>query len=133
MRVHIGPLMMNPTISLSNIGIDHNVFNDPPDRLPKQDFTVTVTPLTDFWLRLGSTWINANVNASISWFKTYASERTANTLYKLGWIVPGTIVSFKVDGTYVHARERPGFEIDTRAERQETSFNGALDFHALSK
>ena len=36
---------MNPTISVSNIGVDHNVFNDPPDKLPKEDFTFTVTPV----------------------------------------------------------------------------------------
>ena len=33
-KVRLGPLMMNPTISISNIGIDHNVFNDPPDKIP---------------------------------------------------------------------------------------------------
>ena len=31
--------MMNPTLSITNIGIDHNVFNDPPDKNPKDDFT----------------------------------------------------------------------------------------------
>ena len=52
-RVRIGPLMMNPTVSISNIGIDHNVFNDPPDHVPKEDFTVTLTPLSDFWFLSG--------------------------------------------------------------------------------
>ena len=132
-RVRIGPLMMNPTISISNIGIDHNVFNDPPDRIPKQDFTVTVTPLSDFWLHLGPTWVTASVNESLNWYKKYASERTANNFYKLGWRVPGSHMSFKIDGAYVNARERPGFEIDTRAARKETNFSGALDFNALAK
>ena len=132
-RVHIGPLMMNPTIAISNIGIDHNVFNDPPDKIPKQDFTVTVTPLSDFWLHLGPTWIIASMNESINWYQKYATERTANNTYKLGWTVPGAHVSFKVDGAYTSARERPGFEIDTRAARKQTDFSGSLDFHALSK
>ena len=132
-RVRIGPLMMNPTISLSNLGVDHNVFNDPPDKAPKQDFTFTVTPLTDFWLRLGPTWVTASLNEQINWFQKYASERTANNTYKLGWLAPGAHATFKIDGTYISARERPGFEIDTRAARKETVFNGALDFHALPK
>ena len=42
-------------------------------------------------------------------------------------------MSFNVNGAYLSARERPGFEIDTRAERKETTFNSALDFNALSK
>ena len=132
-RVRLGPLMMNPTISISNIGIDRNVFNDPPDKSPKEDFTFTVTPLSDFWLHLGPTWVTASMNESINWYQKYASERTANNQYKLGWSVPGSRMSFKVDGSYINARERPGFEIDTRAARKETTFNGALDVHALSK
>ena len=132
-RVRLGPLMMNPTISISNIGIDRNVFNDPPDKSPKEDFTFTVTPLSDFWLHLGPTWVTASMNESINWYQKYASERTANNQYKLGWSVPGSRMSFKVDGSFINARERPGFEIDTRAARKETNFNGALDVHALSK
>ena len=132
-RVRLGPLMMNPSISISNIGIDHNVFNDPPDKNPKQDFTVTVTPLSDFWIHLGPTWVTASLNESINWYRTYASERTANNTYKLGWRVPGSHLAFKIDGAYISARERPGFEIDTRAARKETLFTGALDFNALSK
>ena len=132
-RVRIGPLMMNPTISITNIGIDHNVFNDPPDKQPKDDFTFTVTPLSDFWLRLGTTWLSASLNEQINWYQKYSSERTANNSYRLGYYVPGARVNFKVDGTYISARERPGFEIDTRASRKEFDFNGHLDFHTLPK
>ena len=132
-RVRLGPLMMNPTISITNIGIDHNVFNDPPSKVPKEDFTVTVTPLSDFWLHLGPTWLTASLNEQINWFQKYVGERTANNTYKLGWNVPGSVISFKIDGAYVNARERPGFEIDTRAARKDTDFRGALDYKALSK
>jgi hypothetical protein len=132
-RVRIGPLMMNPTIALTNVGIDHNVFNDPPDKSPKQDFTFTVTPVSDFWLHLGSTWVTANLNESINWYQKYSTERTANNTYKLGWIVPGALMNFKINGAYVSARERPGFEIDARVARKEIHFDGSVDYHALSK
>ena len=130
-RVRIGPLMMNPTISLSNMGTDHNVFNDAQN--PKSDFTVTITPLSDFWIHAGPTWITASVHESINWYQKYASERTANNTYRLGWHAPLTRMTFHVDGSYVNARERPGFEIDTRAARKETLFTSSLDFNALSK
>jgi hypothetical protein len=132
-KVRLGPLMMNPTISISNIGIDRNVFNDPPDKNPKEDFTVTVTPISDFWLRLGPTWLIANLTESVNWYQKYASERTANTGTKIGWNVPGSRIAFRIDGSYLTAHERPGFEIDTRAGRKETAFTGALDLHVLSK
>jgi len=124
---------MNPTIGLTNIGVDHNVFNDPPNKLPKEDFTFTVTPATDFWLHLGPTWLSATLYEQINWYQKYSSERTANTTYKLGWTGTGARLAFHVNGMYLNARERPGFEIDTRAERKETTFNTALDFNALSK
>jgi hypothetical protein len=132
-KVRLGPLMMNPTISISNIGIDHNVFNDPPDKAPKQDFTVTVTPLSDFWLRLGRTWVTASMNEQINWYQKYATERTANNAYKLGWSVPGSVMSFKVNWAYNNARERPGFEIDARVGRKEVTYSGSADYKALSK
>ena len=132
-RVRLGPLMMNPTISIGNIGIDHNVFNDPPDKAPKQDFTVTVTPLSDFWLRLGPTWVTASLNEEINWYQKYASERTANNTYKLGWSVPGSVASFKVNWVYNNVRERPGFEIDTRVGRKEVTYSGSAEYRALSK
>jgi len=132
-RVRIGPLMMNPTIAVTNIGVDHNVFNDPPDKNPKDDFTFTVTPVSDFWLHLGPTWVTANLNESINWYQKYSSERTASNTYKLGWIVPGAVMNLKLNGAYVSARERPGFEIDTRAARKEVHFDGSADYHAFSK
>ena len=132
-RVRIGPLMMNPTISLTNIGVDHNVFNVAPDKGPVQDFTFTVSPNTDFWLRAGGTWITATMNESINWYQKYSSERTANNEYKLGWIVPTSHIGFKINGAYTNARERPGFEIDTRAARKETQFTTSLDFKGLPK
>ncbi len=132
-RVHLGPLMMNPAISIGNIGIDHNVFNDPPGKIPKQDFTVTVTPTSDFWLHVGPTWVTARMHEAINWFQTYASERTANNEYKLGWSVPGSLMSFKINGAYLDARERPGFEIDSRVGRKEVTYGGSFDYHALSK
>ncbi len=132
-RVRIGPLLMNPTLSITNIGIDHNVFNDPPDKNPKDDFTLTLTPVSDFWLPAGSTWITASLSESLNWYQKYSSERNANTGYKLGWRVPGSFISLKLDSSYLNAHERPGFEIDTRAGRTESTFSGSLDFHALPK
>jgi len=132
-KVRIGPVMMTPAISLTNVGVDHNVFNDPPTRDPKEDFTFTLTPRTDLWLRMGPTWLTGKVDESLTWFEQYASERTANSLYGIGWSMPGSRMAFKVNGTYLNTRERPGFEIDTRAEHTDVTFSGSYDFNAFSK
>src|SRR4029077_20996997 len=87
----------------------------------------------DFWLRAGPTWINATINSQLNWYQKYDTERNASNTYKLGWFVPGSIFSFRIDGSYLNTRERPGFEIDTRAPRTDRQLRVSLDYKALSK
>ena len=87
-RVRLGPLWMNPTISLPNLGIDTNVFNDPPSVTPKRDFTVTASPRTELWLRMGRTWLSGTITEDIVWYQKYTTERSANSSYVLGWKAP---------------------------------------------
>lgn len=132
-RVRIGPLWMNPTVSLTNFGIDQNVFNDPNSATPKQDFTFTATPNTDVWMRVGRSWIEGAVKEELVWFQTYATERAANSTYRIGWKVPLNRLAFDVGGTYANVRDRPGYEIDARSLRIETKLNGSVEVRALSK
>src|SRR5205823_2306633 len=65
-RMRIGPLYVNPTLALTNAGIDTNVFNEASD--PKRDYTVTITPATDLWVRAGPTWFQTNIREDLVWF-----------------------------------------------------------------
>jgi len=130
-RMRIGPLFINPTIALSNAGQDTNVFNDATNA--KTDFTVTVTPGTDLWLRFGRTWFQGNVSEDLVWFQKYASERSANNSYSLKWTVPLNRVILTPSWNYVNTRARPGFEIDARAERTEMAYGGTVELRLFSK
>jgi hypothetical protein len=132
-RVKLGPLWMNPSIALTNLGVDTNVFNDPENVVPKKDFTFTVTPQTDLWLRMGRTWVTGTIKEDIVWYQTYASQRSNNNSYTLGWRVPLTRVSFSVNGNWMNTHDRPGYEIDTRAARSDTTYSGAAEIRAMSK
>lgn len=132
-RVRIGPLWMNPTVSLTNLGVDQNVFNDPDGVSPKQDFTLTATPNTDVWLRVGPSWIQGAVKEELIWYQTYATERAANSTYRIGWKVPLNRLIFDVGGSYANVRDRPGYEIDARSLRIETKVNGSVEVRTLSK
>lgn len=131
--MRIGPLLLNPTISVSNVGVDNNVFNEPEDRDPKRDFTMTLTPATDLWLRIGPSWLTGNIKEDIVWFQTYASERAANSSYALGWRVPMNRVVLNTAVTYLNTRDRPGFEIDARSQRNEFGYKGSLELRAFSR
>jgi hypothetical protein len=60
-RVRIGPLSLKPTFAITNLGVDGNVFNEADVEHPRQDFTITATPKTDWWLRAGRSTVNGSV------------------------------------------------------------------------
>lgn len=132
-RVRLGPLWLNPMIELTNLGIDTNVFNDPPQDDPKRDFTLTVVPKTQMWMRIGRSWLSGEIDEQIVWYQQYVSERSANAAFSVGWKIPLNRLSFDVGAKYLSTRERPGYEIDARAQRFETSFRGKVEIRALSK
>jgi hypothetical protein len=132
-RVRLGPLWLNPTIELANLGVDTNVFNEPQQDNPKQDFTLTVVPKTQLWVRIGPSWVSGEIDEEVVWYQKYASERSANSAFAIGWKIPLNRLLFDVGAKYLNTRDRPGFEIDERAQRFETSFRGKVEVRALSK
>jgi hypothetical protein len=130
-RVRIGPLLMNPTVSLTNIGIDRNVFNEAEN--PKRDFTFTVVPQTDVWLRMGRTWITATIKEDLIWYQKYTTERSANNTDTIGWLVPLNRLKIKTSANHASTKERPGYEIDTRSQHTETTYSASVEVRALSK
>jgi putative beta-barrel porin BBP2 len=132
-RVRLGPLWMTPAVAMTNIGVDNNVFNEPDSQNPKSDFTFTLTPALELWLRVGPTWIAGKIVEDVNWYQTYASERNASTGYTVGWRVPLARLGFKVDASLRNARDRPGFEIDARVDRTEAKFDGLVELRVLSK
>jgi hypothetical protein len=132
-RMRIGPVLINPRLALTNLGFDSNVFNEPSDIEPKKDFTATITPTTDIWMRLGRSWFQFNIKEDLVWYQRYASERSANTSYTLNWKMMLNRVAVTVSPRYTTTRERPGFEIDARSQRKEYGGTLTSEVRGLSK
>ena len=132
-RVRLGPLAMIPTMGLSNLGVDKNVFNDPPGKQPREDFTATLTPKTDLWLHVGGTWVTAAINEQIIWYQKYASERSASNAYSVGWKLPLTWLIVNTNVAYAKVRDRPGFEVDARVSRKDLAYGGSVEGRIMSK
>ena len=94
---------------------------------------MTVTPQTEIFLRMGRTWLLGNVREDLIWYKDYAAERSVNGSYTARWLVPLNRLAFVVGGNWIHARERPGYEIDARSQRYEQAANGAVELRMLAK
>lgn len=129
-KLRLGPVLLNPVFTFGNVGVDENVFNEATD--PKQDFTMTVSPKTTVWLRFLGTWFTGAVSEDIVWYQQYASERSGNDTYSLNWRVPLTRVTINTFGSHTSTRDRPGFEIDTRAQRGQTRYSAAVAFTFLT-
>jgi len=130
---HVGRLYLKPAIALTNLGVDTNVFNEADQTQPESDFTLTVTPQTDLWLKMGHAWLTGNLKEELVWYQTFASERSANPHAMVGLTVPLNRVRFGVNAAYLNTRERPGFEIDSRSQRRELSYHGSVDVRLRPK
>jgi len=120
---------LNPTISLANIGVDSNVFNEAID--PKHDFTATISPRTELYLRFLGTWFTGLVNEDLVWYQKYSTERQANSTYGLAWKWPLTRLTIDTSANHTSTRERSGYEIDSRAERAQNAFSAGASFRFL--
>jgi hypothetical protein len=125
-RVHIGPFAVTPSISLTNVGVDTNVFNDWEN--PKSDFTATITPAADTWLRLGPARLNLKVSASYVYFAQYSDQSSFGTTDSALLEFPLLHLRPWAGGSFLTMRDRPGYEINLRVRHTETSVSGGVDF-----
>jgi hypothetical protein len=132
-RVRLGPLLMNPSIQLSNVGVDTNLFNDPDYKDPKEDLALSLVPQAELWMRMGRTWLTGGVREDLIWYRDYVDERAVNGSYRAGWLVPLNRFSLVADGVWLQAKERPNYEIDVRTQRREWAGTTALEVRALSR
>jgi Putative beta-barrel porin 2 len=117
-RLRLGPLVVKPSVALTDFGIDTNVFNETHD--PKRDVTATIEPKIETWLRAGPARLNTRSRTGLVYYQQYHGERSLNSDHeaKLEFLF-GRVRPF-VDASILNSRQRPGYEIDTRAQRQET-------------
>jgi hypothetical protein len=128
-KVHVGPVMLSPTITFGNIGYDENVFDEATD--PKRDFTVTASPKTEWWLPFMGTWFSGVVNEDLVWYQRYASERGTNTTLGVNWKAPTSRMTVDVGARRARLSDRLNFEIDARPDRLQRSYSASLALHVL--
>lgn len=114
-RIRFGPLRLTPGIALTNLGVDSNVFNEIDD--PKRDFTGTVSPQLNAWLRAGRSRTSVSSRADLVYFHRYASERSIDGGVEARVEVPGNRLTPWLTAGASSGRQRVGYEIDLRSRR----------------
>jgi hypothetical protein len=112
-RFRLGPLRFTPSIAITNVGVDDNVFNEDLD--PKRDTTAALGPAVNLWMNLGRARLSGKASGQYLYFSQYQNQRAWNTIDEGKLEVPLRHLRPFVGFTYANTKERPGFEIDSRA------------------
>ena len=126
-----GPLHLKPSLRVTDLGVDNNVFNEPVD--PKSDFTFTLTPQADLDMRIRRLRLSYATLVEYVYYQKYESERGTNTSgtaraeYDLGIFRP------YVSAQGVNTRKRLNPEVDTRARHHDTIYGTGLAMNVASR
>lgn len=124
----VGPVRFAPGLIIREIGWDDNVFDEPAEDFPKEDWVVSVVPDVSAYTRLRWVRISAYAGSELTYYRTYESERNVGHQFRGRADILLSRVRPFVGGGTVETRERPNGEIDTRADRQEDEVSGGLAF-----
>jgi hypothetical protein len=124
MPIHFGALGLRPSISITNVGNDSNVFNEAEH--PQEDFTATVVPRLVARVRGGRMTLSYGSAADMVYFKKFTSERSvnANTDIRLDADL-GRVQPYASIG-WVATKERLNAEVDVRTPRSQRALAGGL-------
>ncbi len=111
-----GPISWKPVISLRDVGLDSNVFDDPAR--PREDRVGTFSGRVDATLPAPYFRLSVSGGADALYFERYEGERSINRRASLRIDLPLARVTPFVSGGYERARERQGFEVDLRSKRR---------------
>lgn len=115
MPLRFGPLGLAPTFTVTNFGIDSNVFNDPAD--PRSDFTLTATPKVAARLRSGRLLLSGALATGLVYYQTFDDERSIDYAgdgradLDFGWFHP------YASARRLDTKDRLNAELDLRAPR----------------
>ena len=130
-RYRVGPLAFTPAVVLKTLGWDTNVFNSVTD--PQQDFTFTLAPQADWWLRAGKARLHGLDIVEGVYYATYAKERGINNNHQFTLEVPLNRVRPYAGWSYLNTRDWPGYEIDARARHTEIAARGGAIVRLTSR
>lgn len=127
----LGSALAFPTFTLSNLGVDTNVFNEAVN--PKSDTSFAFTPAVEVRMPLGHGRLTAMSTPSFGYFQRYANQRTKGFGEDVRFEWPFNRVMARASVNAVNTRDRPGLEIDTRVRRSGLTYAAGVDVRVSSK
>jgi hypothetical protein len=124
MPIHVGPLGLRPSVSITNVGMDSNVFNDAA--APQEDFTATIVPRLVARVRGGRLVLSYGSAADMVYFKKFTSERSVNASTDVR--LDGNFGRLQpyVSAGWVDTKDRLNAEVDVRTPRTQRTVAGGV-------
>ena len=120
-----GPFHIQPSLVVSNAGVDSNVLYSPTN--PIKDFTITAGPAATVYIPIVSRFVLSLYGSpQYVWYSKTARERSWNYYLNASAQLSLRNVFFSLDGVYSDARERWNTETDIRPRRKEEGFGGSV-------
>lgn len=131
MPLHIGPLGLAPSVSITDMGIDSNVFNDAEN--PQQDFSATIVPRLLARLRMRRLLLSYGSAADLVYFHKFKSERSANAATDVRLDADlGHLQPF-VSAGWLATKQRMNAELDIRAPRTQRTLGAGARLLVASR
>jgi hypothetical protein len=130
-RLHFGAIALTPRFTISDFGIDSNVFNTLDDA--ERDFTFATKPGADVWMRTGRGLLTLSGDVELIYFQTFDTQRAFNSNARAQYEFRFNRMRPFVSGSTLNTKQRPGYEIDARARWFETEFTTGNDLRVASK
>jgi hypothetical protein len=129
--VRFGALAFDPRLGLTQLGIDTNVFNTVDN--PQSDFTFTVVPATEMFLRTGQGLFSVDASLEFVYFNEFETERSINSHAFGQYEFRFNRMRPYASASWLDTEQRPGYEIDARARHYELDFHVGTDLRVASK
>ena len=110
----LGPLRVAPGLTVREIGWDSNVFLEPPEESPDEDFAAAATPDISAYTRLRLLRISAYAGSDLTYYHENDSERSVGYVYRGRFDVLLSRMRPFIGGGQLQTRERPNGEIASR-------------------
>src|SRR5262245_16586418 len=130
-QVKVGAWTLTPSVLLTNIGVDTNVYNS--NGQPKSAFTATFGPVLDAAYNSRVLTFNATVTAGYIYYSTFSNQGgfSPSLLLAANYRLSRRVDLFS-NNFMTSTKSRPSIEIDTRSRRVTTD-NGIRIGFALSR
>jgi hypothetical protein len=132
-RVLFNSVAVVPTIRLTNVGWDDNVLYANKDQRQIEDFTATLTPAVQAWLRFPGIKVRAQSEVDfiyfrdVSRFRSIDTENGARVDFLFGRVRP------YVSGAWANTRHRQDFEVDVPVRRVDSAGDAGVDVRLTGK